>query len=157
MQHSHNAIHTYFEVCPFSRRVLEAFLLKPGLSAIVYPQLTTLSENRPTHLSHFPQTPSFGTTSRTFRTIGRNADCARNALANLARVAAEAVPGKTGPIQAGVKPIGKIADVNLNAPQSNREVTKTNAEKTPYPEPQSIRENRGVWPRSISRPRHPLV
>lgn len=94
-----------------------------GPAAAVCPQFF----NRPSYLTsssanlfftHFSPQHQFG--CNTFPV---------NALANRSQATTEvAAPNQIS------KPVGAIANANLNAAQSNRKVTKTDIEKTPYPD-----------------------
>ena len=129
MRYSYNTTHT-FEACSFSPTASEASP-KLGQSVIVCPSnclQSNLCEYADQLFSHylFPLESKLGT--KVF---------SKNALASRARMAVEAIKIK-------LKPTGTIADVGLTPAQSNREVTKTNVTKTPYPDAQSIRANRRV-------------
>jgi hypothetical protein len=132
MRYSHKTTHT-FEVRSFSRPVPQA-KLKLGLLAVL----------RRSHCSHFNLYISeradqlFSLNSFPIQPQIRTEIFPENALASRARMAVKATTGMM------LKPAGTIADVGLTRTQSNREVTKTNVTKTPYPDAQPHRVNRKV-------------
>jgi len=131
MRYSHKTTHT-FEVRSFSRPVSEA---KPrlGLLAVVRPyhcpQLNMYISERADQL--------FSPYSFLIQPQIRTETFPEYALVGRARMAVEA-------IKMMLKPAGTIADMGLTHTQSDREVTKTNVAKTPYPETQPLRANRKV-------------
>lgn len=132
MRYSHKTTHT-IEARSFSRPVSEA-KQKIGLLAGVrtshgpHPSLYLCERADQLFFYSFSQQPQIRTETGS-----------KYALANRTLMAAEA----TTEIMM-LKPVGVIASAGLTATQSNREVTKTNTAKTPYPEAQSIRANRRV-------------
>ena len=143
MRHSHNAIHT-LNTRAFSRLVSDAVLTRPGSSAPVCPPLHTLSTYLPDYFSSlkFLQLQK----SRTIQI----------APAGIAQMAVVAI-NKFSAQSSEWKRAGATAEANLNAPQSNREVTKTNTGKTPYPGLLTTRENRARRSFTNIEPRYPLV
>lgn len=142
MQHSHNTTHA-FEASSFSLRAYPISEPKLGLPAVVSPHsclplslpFSPFSNDRAEYSSLLPHL-FFKQFSFEIVTTKRYL---RNALASRAQVAVEAIANESES-----KAAGAIANATLNAPQSNREVTKTKIAKTPYPEARPAQKDRAA-------------
>ena len=128
MRHSHNTTHTV-EVRFFSRQALKVSSIL-GLSAVV-----RFSHSLRRSLNPIKQANQFSYSNPFFlRIIPKTQVLIESALTNRAWMAHEAISKDMM-----LNPVGTIANANLIASQSDREVTKINVLETPYPEMPPVR------------------
>ena len=145
MRHSHNTTYTV-EVRFSSRQASEVHSIL-GLSAVVCSG--ELLRQRLNFIKLANQSASF--LPFFLRSIAKAKALLESALTNRAWMAQKAT---TGNGKMMLKPVGTIANANLIASQSYREVTKPNVLETPYPEMPpvwSIQKDRAVVAKTNSQ------